>query len=126
MFLRQGHRQVEERIKSDRYLKNKTEKQGESESELVITGIPVTAFYEVFTLKRVMARYLGACGAHELGFELALEEVHYERVISHFVSLPCLLSHHLHQQTNQIRVGVDCRSGVLIRNVPIIPCPYPV
>lgn len=127
LFLRQGHRQVEERIKSDRHLKNKTEKQGESESELVVTGILVITLYEVFTLMRVMAWYLGACGAHKLGFELALEEVHYERVISHFVSLPGLLSHHLHQQTNQIRAGVDCRrSGVLIRNVPIIPCPYPV
>lgn len=70
-------------------------------SRLVITLTTAKAF----TLKSFLWKlvfYLRACGAHKLGFELALEEVHYKGVISHLVSLPCLLCYHLHQQTKHI------------------------
>lgn len=68
--------------------------------------------------------YLGACGTNELGFELALEEVHYKGVISHLVPLPCLLCHHLHQQTRHIiRPCLDENVGrmVVVNSVKISP-----
>lgn len=59
--------------------------------------------------------YLGACGADQLGFELALEEVYYKGVISHLVPLPCFLRHHLHQHTkkthHQNKVKLHCDSN---------------
>lgn len=39
--------------------------------------------------------YLRTHWAHQLGFVLALEEVHNERVIPHLVPLPGLLSYNL-------------------------------
>lgn len=47
--------------------------------------------------------YLGAHGAHQLGFELALEEINYERIVSHLVPLPRLVCNHLRQQTERER-----------------------
>ena len=49
--------------------------------------------------------YLGAHGADQLGFELALEQVHDERVVPHLVSLPRLLRYHLHTHTHTL-IGV--------------------
>ena len=46
--------------------------------------------------------YLGACGANQLGFELALEKINYKGVVPHLVPLPCLLCHHLHQYTKHM------------------------
>lgn len=56
--------------------------------------------------------YLRARGAHELRFELALEEVHYEGVVSHLVPLPRLLRHHL-----QRHAKIQTQSDVVVVNL---------
>lgn len=73
-------------------------------------------------------RYLRACGAHKLGFELALEEIDYKGVVSHLVPLPCLLRHYLHQHTNNIIRSRQAKTaGAMIaaisrRIIPKINC----